>query len=62
VSGVKTRIASHARIIPGAIADSVPPTIARSTTPDRTIDAPIPIACEADEQALDTINVGPVTP
>ena len=40
---------------------SVPPTIALSTSPKRIICNPRPIACVAEEQALQIEKVGPRT-
>ncbi len=59
-SGVRTRSTSQARIEPLMTAASAPPTIARSTAPERTICRPTPIAWLAEEQALAMVKVGPL--
>src|SRR5215831_226060 len=60
--GVTTRIASHAFRIPGLNVASLPPAIAMSHMPERTMPAAIPIAWADDEHADAMVNAGPVIP
>src|SRR5690242_5583620 len=62
VSGETTRIASHALRMPKLNGASLPPARARSVMPERTIQYAWPIACPADEQAVEIVNAGPVMP
>ncbi len=59
-SGVSTRSASQERSEPLMTAASAPPTMARSTAPERIICRPTPIAWLAEEQALAMAKVGPL--
>src|ERR1700751_1409913 len=62
VSGDTTRIASHALRIPKLNGASLPPVIARPVMPVRTIQNACPMAWPADEQAVEIVKLGPVTP
>src|SRR5581483_4071911 len=62
VSGDTTRIASHAFRMPKLNGASLPPVIARSVKPDRTIQYACPMACAADEHAVEIVKLGPVMP
>jgi hypothetical protein len=55
-------MASQAIKVPRVRHASVPPAIAASTTPDRTKNAAIPMACAEDAQALDVTKHGPFSP
>ena len=62
VSGDTTRNASQAFRIPKLNGASLPPVTARGAAPDRTIQNAWPMACEAEEQAVDMVKLGPVMP
>src|SRR5256885_17186643 len=62
VSGETTRMASHAFRSPMENGASLPPAIAISADPLRTIQNAWPIAWLADEHAVDTVYTGPVIP
>ena len=55
-------MASHAFRIPKLNGASLPPVIAMSASPERTIHAAWPMACAADEHAVETVKLGPVIP
>ena len=50
-----TRIASHAFRPPRKIGASLPPAMAMGTCPERTIQNACPIACAAEEHAVETV-------
>ena len=62
VSGDTTRIASQAFKIPRLKGASLPPVIARSLVPVAIIWKACPIACAAEEHAVEIVNAGPVMP
>src|SRR2546427_7183038 len=57
-----TRMASQAFNRPMLNGASLPPAIARSTSPLRTIRKAWPIAWLAEEQAVEIVKAGPVVP
>ena len=62
VSGETTRIASHAFRMPKLNGASLPPVIARSAAPERTIQNAWPMAWAAEEHAVEMVKLGPVMP
>jgi hypothetical protein len=62
VSGETTRMASHAFRMPKLKGASLPPVSARSTIPERTIQNAWPMACAAEEHAVEIVKLGPVMP
>jgi hypothetical protein len=62
VSGETTRMASQAFRMPKLNGASLPPANARSTMPERTIQNAWPMACAAEEQAVEMVKLGPVMP
>ena len=57
-----TRIASQAFRMPKLKGASLPPVIARSVTPVRTIQKAWPMAWAAEEHAVEMVKLGPVMP
>ena len=55
-------MASHAFRMPKLNGASLPPVIARSVMPDRTIQYACPMAWPAEAQAVETVKLGPVIP
>ena len=55
-------MASHALRIPKLKGASLPPVMARSVAPERTIQNACPMACAAEEQAVEIVKLGPVMP
>ena len=62
VSGDTTRIASHAFRMPRLKGASLPPVMARSVSPLRTIRNACPMAWPAEEHAVEIVKAGPVIP
>src|SRR5947209_14363102 len=62
VSEDTTRIASHAFSSPMLNGASLPPVMAASTWPLRTIQNACPMAWLAEEQAVEIVNAGPEMP
>ena len=62
VSGAITRIDSQAFRVPSVKQASLPPASARSAMPLRTMARACPMAWLEEEQALETVNAGPVMP
>ena len=62
VSGETTRMASQAFRIPKLKGASLPPAMARSVAPERTIQKAWPMAWPAEEQAVEMVKLGPVMP
>ena len=62
VSGETTRMASQALRIPKLKGASLPPVMAMSQAPERTIQKAWPMAWPAEAQAVDMVNAGPVMP
>ena len=62
VSGETARRPSQALRLPQQNGASLPPAIARSTTPWRTSQKARPRAWAEDEQAVDRVKAGPVIP
>ena len=55
VSGETTRSASHAFKMPKLNGASLPPVMARGAAPERTIQNAWPMACDADEHAVEMV-------
>ena len=62
VSGATTRMASQALRPPKNSGASLPPASAMGAAPERTIQKAWPMAWADDEQAVETVYVGPWTP
>ena len=62
VSGEITRSASQARSRPKLNGASLPPVIARSAVPCRTIQNACPMAWFEEEHAVENVNAGPCRP
>ena len=62
VSPDTTRMASHAFRMPKLKVASLPPAIAISASPARTMRKACPMAWLDDEHAVDTVHAGPVKP
>ena len=62
VSGETTRMASQAFRMPKLKGASLPPVMARSVWPLRTIQKAWPMAWPAEEQAVEMVKLGPVMP